>query len=122
MELPESLQLHADKPADIERVAGFIQWTHEEIARYHAKMGFAMSVADLVFCRDYFRDTEKRDPAVTELKVIDTYWSDHCRHTTFLTQLDTVDIEKVRWHAPLNPPGSNMLSPVQRFIRSVKRT
>lgn len=53
-----------------------------------------MSVADLVFCRDYFRDTEKRDPAVTELKVIDTYWSDHCRHTTFLTQLDTVDIEK----------------------------
>lgn len=83
MELPESLQLHADKPADIERVAGFIQWTHEEIARYHAKMGFAMSVADLVFCRDYFRDTEKRDPAVTELKVIDTYWSDHCRHTTF---------------------------------------
>lgn len=94
MELPESLQLHADKPADIERVAGFIQWTHEEIARYHAKMGFAMSVADLVFCRDYFRDTEKRDPAVTELKVIDTYWSDHCRHTTFLTQLDTVDIEK----------------------------
>ena len=94
MELPESLQLHADRPADIERVAGFTQWTHEEIAQYHAKMGFAMSVADLEFCRGYFRDTEQRDPAVTELKVIDTYWSDHCRHTTFLTQLDTVDIEK----------------------------
>ena len=94
MELPESLRLHADRPADIERVAGFTAWTHEEIAQYHAKMGFAMSVADLVFCRDYFRDTEKRDPTVTELKVIDTYWSDHCRHTTFLTQLDTVDIEK----------------------------
>lgn len=94
MELPESLQLHADRPADIERVTGFTQWTREQIAQYHAKMGFAMSVADLVFCRDYFRDTEKRDPAVTELKVIDTYWSDHCRHTTFLTQLDTVDIEK----------------------------
>lgn len=94
MELPESLRLHADRPADIERVAGFTAWTHEEIAQYHAKMGFAMSVADLAFCRDYFRDTEKRDPTVTELKVIDTYWSDHCRHTTFLTQLDTVDIEK----------------------------
>ena len=53
-----------------------------------------MSVADLVFYRDYFRDTEKRDPAVTELKVIDTYWSDHCRHTTFLTRLEQVEIEK----------------------------
>ena len=94
MELPESLQLHADRPADIKRVSGFTQWTHEELAQYHAQMGFAMSVADLAFCRDYFRNTEKRDPSVTELKVIDTYWSDHCRHTTFLTQLDTVDIEK----------------------------
>lgn len=81
-----------------------------------------MSVADLVFCRDYFRDTEKRDPAVTELKVIDTYWSDHCRHTTFLTQLDTVDIEKGPLARAIESACSNMLSPVQRFIRSVKRT
>ena len=53
-----------------------------------------MTLADLKFCRDYFRDTEHRDPSVTELRVIDTYWSDHCRHTTFLTRLEKIEIEK----------------------------
>ena len=57
-------------------------------------MGFAMTMADLFFCRDYFRDTEHRDPSVTELRVIDTYWSDHCRHTTFFTRLEKIEIEK----------------------------
>ena len=56
----------------------------EEIANYHKSVGFAMSVQDLAFVRDYFI-TEKRNPTETELKVIDTYWSDHCRHTTFAT-------------------------------------
>ena len=59
----------------------------EELKRYYDTMGFAMSLEDLLFCRDYFRDEEHRDPSVTELRVIDTYWSDHCRHTTFFTRL-----------------------------------
>ena len=59
-------------------------------------MGFAMTLEDLAFCRDYFRDEEHRDPTVTELRVIDTYWSDHCRHTTFLTRLNNIEIEKGR--------------------------
>ena len=53
-----------------------------------------MTLEDLAFCQEYFRDTERRDPTVTELRVIDTYWSDHCRHTTFLTRLEQVEIEK----------------------------
>ena len=63
----------------------------EEIAAYHKKNGFAMSVEDLVFVRDYFRK-EGRNPTETEVKVIDTYWSDHCRHTTFATEIRNVEI------------------------------
>ncbi len=94
MELPETLNMQSDIPENIERISNFIFWDNDKVSEYHSKMGFAMSIADLCFCRDYFRDTENRDPSLTELKVIDTYWSDHCRHTTFLTSLDNVDIEK----------------------------
>jgi len=52
-----------------------------------------MDTQDILFCQDYFRDQEKRDPTVTEIRVLDTYWSDHCRHTTFLTELDEINIE-----------------------------
>lgn len=91
---PESLEIKADIPADVARVTGFIKWSAQEIKDYYGKMGFAMTLSDLEFCRDYFRDEEKRDPTVTELRVIDTYWSDHCRHTTFLTRLEKIEIER----------------------------
>ncbi len=91
---PKTLELAADMPPDVARVEGFISWNENRLKEYHAAMGFAMSLEDLAFCRDYFRDTEHRDPTVTELRVIDTYWSDHCRHTTFLTRLEKIEIEK----------------------------
>lgn len=97
MELPETLDISADMPADIIRIEGFIEKSDEEIAQYHATMGFAMSIADLCWVRDYFK-TEERDPSLTELKVIDTYWSDHCRHTTFSTKLDNITIEKSKYN------------------------
>jgi len=90
-EKPETLVREAVEGAPVEEVAGFIQKSDEEIAAYHKSVGFAMSVADLVFVRDYFK-SEKRNPTETELKVIDTYWSDHCRHTTFSTELEKVVI------------------------------
>ena len=90
MEKPESLELLSERPADVARVTGFISWDEAEMKRYFDSMGFAMTLSDLLFCRDYFRDEEKRDPTVTELRVIDTYWSDHCRHTTFSTELKNV--------------------------------
>ena len=89
-DIPESLNMKADVPADIIRIEGFIAKSDDEIAQYHGEMGFAMSVADLCWVRDYFAKDEGRDPSLTELKVIDTYWSDHCRHTTFATELDTI--------------------------------
>ncbi len=76
---------------DVPEVAGFTDMSVEEIAAYHKKNGFAMSVEDLVFVRDYFRK-EGRNPTETEVKVIDTYWSDHCRHTTFATEIRNVEI------------------------------
>ena len=96
MALPETLDIKADIPADIARIDGFIEKTDEEIADYHKSMGFAMSIADLCWVRDYFK-TEKRNPSLTELKVIDTYWSDHCRHTTFSTKLDSITVEKSKY-------------------------
>ena len=94
MEKPESLELQAEVPADVARVTGFTQWDDGEMEKYFNSMGFAMTLSDLQFCRDYFRDQEHRDPTVTELRVIDTYWSDHCRHTTFLTRLNSIQVEE----------------------------
>ncbi len=90
-EKPETLVRATVEGAPVKEVEGFIDLSDEEIAAYHANVGFAMSVLDLVFVRDYFR-SEKRNPTETELKVIDTYWSDHCRHTTFATELKSVKI------------------------------
>ncbi len=101
MELPESLDIRADRPADIARIAGFITKSDDEIAAYHSEMGFAMSIADLCWVRDYFKNDENRDPSLTELKVIDTYWSDHCRHTTFATQLDEIKIDEGKYSAAI---------------------
>ena len=94
LDKPDTLDMETPVPDDVKRVGGFIRWDDAEMAEYYGSMGFAMTLDDLKFCRDYFRDEEHRDPSVTELRVIDTYWSDHCRHTTFLTRLSEVEIEK----------------------------
>ncbi|MDO5300667.1 MAG: phosphoribosylformylglycinamidine synthase, partial [Clostridia bacterium] len=101
MDKPETLALHADVPADVALVEGFTKMDDKALAAMVRSMGMAMSAEDLCFCRDYFRDTEKRDPSVTELRAIDTYWSDHCRHTTFLTAIDGIEFEEGRFAEPV---------------------
>ncbi len=98
MDKPASLDLKSDVPADIVRINGFIEKSDDEIAEYHKSMGFAMSIADLCWVRDYFKNDENREPSLTELKVIDTYWSDHCRHTTFATELDEIKINESKYN------------------------
>ena len=90
-EKPETLVRAKVEGAEITEVVGFIAMSDEEIAAYHKNVGFAMSAQDLAFVRDYFK-SENRNPMETELKVIDTYWSDHCRHTTFATELKNIEI------------------------------
>ena len=94
LEKPKTLDMEIPVPENVKRVEGFNGWNDDEMQKYYDSMGFAMTLADLKFCRDYFRDTEHRDPSVTEHRVNDTYWSDHCRHTTFLTRLEEIEIEK----------------------------
>lgn len=93
LEKPETLEDKLAEPEDVQVVDGFIHMTDDDTEKFYEKYGFAMDIADLKFCQEYFRDTEKRNPTMTEMKMIDTYWSDHCRHTTFLTRLEEIDIE-----------------------------
>ncbi len=72
-----------------------------DLAEFLKDNGLAMSFEDLKYCRDYFRETEKRNPSITEIKVIDTYWSDHCRHTTFNTVIEDVYIEDGKYSKPI---------------------
>lgn len=93
MEKPETLRMKLNIPETVETLTGFIDKNEEELLALRAEMGLAMSDADIIFCQKYFKDTEKRDPSITEIKVIDTYWSDHCRHTTFATNITDVKFE-----------------------------
>ncbi|MCM1320905.1 MAG: phosphoribosylformylglycinamidine synthase [Bacteroides sp.] len=91
-ELPKTLNVHSGAAADIPVFAGFNARGDEELAELHESMGLAMDMADLKFLREYFRN-EGRDPTETEIRVLDTYWSDHCRHTTFNTELEHIEFE-----------------------------
>lgn len=90
---PESLNVTYEEPADVEVLEDFNGLDEAGIKAFWEQKGFAMSLEDLLFCQQYFRDEEHRAPTITELRVIDTYWSDHCRHTTFTTAIDMVDIK-----------------------------
>ena len=93
LEKPNEIKEEFEVPEDVAVIEGFTEMTEEDSEKFYKKYGFAMDFADLKFCQKYFRDTEKRNPTITEMKMIDTYWSDHCRHTTFLTKLEKIDIE-----------------------------
>ncbi len=91
LDMPTSLAHEAIETEDVKEVDGFINFDEREIKNYHSKMGLAMSVEDLRFVQDYYK-SEKRNPTETEIKVIDTYWSDHCRHTTFATEIKDITV------------------------------
>ena len=92
LEKPETLARSHDAPPMVETLSGFTGLDQAGLAARLEKLGLAMDLDDLAFLQAYFRDTEHRDPTITEVRVVDTYWSDHCRHTTFSTHLDKVDI------------------------------
>lgn len=81
------------EPKDVEILYDFVKKDKKEIEKFHKELGLAMSVDDLLMIRDYFK-SEERIPTITEIKVIDTYWSDHCRHTTFSTSIEDIKFEK----------------------------
>ncbi len=94
---PETLEMEMIVPMDVEIIDGFLEKDENELENFREEMGFAMSKEDLEHIHKYFQDEEKRNPTITELKVIDTYWSDHCRHTTFNTELTDIYFEDGRY-------------------------
>ena len=93
MEVPTTLAMQTEEPPLVEMLMDFNGLSMEALETLRRERGFAMSLEDLAFCQKHFRETAQRPPTITELRVIDTYWSDHCRHTTFTTAIDMVDIE-----------------------------
>lgn len=93
LELPETLTVDYAAPETVVTVEGFISMDETALSSFLDEKGLAMDLDDLKFLQAYFRDTEQRDPTITEIRVVDTYWSDHCRHTTFSTHIDNVRID-----------------------------
>ena len=90
LDKPETLAVNYEIPTGVETLAGFNALGREELERFVKEYGLAMDADDIAFCQDYFR-AEGREPTITEVRVLDTYWSDHCRHTTFNTVIDRAD-------------------------------
>ncbi|EHI98291.1 phosphoribosylformylglycinamidine synthase [Clostridium sp. DL-VIII] len=96
----KELSSPSNMPKDVQILEGFINKTLNQLKEFHSEQGLAMSLDDLLMIQDYFKG-EGREPSITEIKVIDTYWSDHCRHTTFSTILEDIQIEDNKYTAPI---------------------
>ena len=92
LETKETLRIEYEIPTEVKVLHGFTELSEEGLADFIAKQGLAMDLDDIKFCQKYFI-SEGRCPTITEIKMIDTYWSDHCRHTTFLTTIDEIRFE-----------------------------
>ncbi|MBR4950731.1 MAG: phosphoribosylformylglycinamidine synthase, partial [Clostridia bacterium] len=92
LEKPETLAIEYDIPTTVRTLNGFISLDRAGLEAFIKEYGLAMDIDDIIFCQSYFKQ-EDRDPTITEIRMIDTYWSDHCRHTTFNTVIDNVTFE-----------------------------
>ena len=100
-EKPETLVTVFDTPADVASFEGFCDFSGEELQRLYQTLNLAMTFQDFKHIQNYYREEEHREPTVTEIRVLDTYWSDHCRHTTFSTELKDVTITDGDYKAPI---------------------
>jgi phosphoribosylformylglycinamidine synthase len=92
-----NLHIETINPKKVEYITDFINMAEDELKCVYKDLELAMSFEDLKFCQDYFKYKEHRNPTIAEIRVIDTYWSDHCRHTTFLTELNEIEIEEGKY-------------------------
>ena len=98
---PETLVVKFNEPADVITFDGFVTMEEAELNELYGSLNLAMTFKDFLHIQNYFKNEEKRDPSMTEIRVLDTYWSDHCRHTTFLTELKDVEFEDGYYKAPI---------------------
>ena len=98
---PDTIVQTFPEPSDVKIFEGFITMPEDELCELYSSLNLAMTFKDFLFIRKYFQEEEKRNPSVTEIRMLDTYWSDHCRHTTFLTELTEVSFEEGKYTTPL---------------------
>ena len=99
--IPETLIQKFDEPADVEIFDGFKDMPEDQLKELFNSLGLAMTFKDFLHIQNYYKNEEKRDPSMTEIRVLDTYWSDHCRHTTFQTELKNVSFEDGDYTKPM---------------------
>lgn len=99
--IPDTLVQKFDEPADITVFEGFSDMQEEELNKLYESLNLAMTFKDFLHIQKYYKNEEKRDPSFTEIRVLDTYWSDHCRHTTFLTELKNISFEEGYYSEPV---------------------
>lgn len=109
MEKPKTLSDNFDEPADVIIFDGFATMPEKELRELYDSLGLAMTFKDFLHIQKYFNSQEKRDPSMTEIRVLDTYWSDHCRHTTFSTELKNVTFEDGYYRAPIEDTYNDYL-------------
>ncbi|MDY7027840.1 MAG: phosphoribosylformylglycinamidine synthase, partial [Spirochaetota bacterium] len=111
LEVPETLEVELTEPPEVPVVEGFVGMDSRQLAVLREELGLAMFQADIELCREYFSRQEERDPTLAELKILDTYWSDHCRHTTFTTRLKSITVEP----GPMNAPAAAALEKFRKM-------
>ncbi len=120
MDKPETLAVDYGVPDHVDVIDGFISMSEDDLKAMLKNLGLAMSLADLQHTQRYFADEEHRDPTITEIRVLDTYWSDHCRHTTFASVIENVEIEKSELSAPIEAAWKEYLSGKKALGREEK--
>ncbi len=101
MDKPQTLVQEFDDPADVAIFDGFIDMPEDKLNELYSSLNLAMTFKDFLHIQNYFKNEEKRNPSMTEIRVLDTYWSDHCRHTTFSTELKNVKFDDGFYQAPI---------------------
>ncbi len=117
LDKPETLVDEFDEPEDVKIFEGFQEMPETELHTLYESLGLAMTYKDFLHIQNYFKGEEKRDPSMTEIRVLDTYWSDHCRHTTFSTELKDVTFEKGYYRQPIEETYQDYLKSYQTIYK-----
>ncbi len=120
IEKPETLFTVFEEPADVKIFDGFKDMNKEELEKLYQSLNLAMTFKDFLHIQNYFQKEEKRNPSMTEIRVLDTYWSDHCRHTTFLTELKNVQFDSGYYNQPITQTYKQYISDREEVFQGRK--
>jgi len=114
---PKTLVTIFDDPEDVQILTGFQSMKEEELKQLYASFNLAMTFQDFLFIQNYYQSEEKRNPSMTEIRVLDTYWSDHCRHTTFLTELKEINFEEGYYTEPIKAAYQSYITEREKLYK-----